>query len=90
MLSIALRTARTRWVTFVGSFVALALGVGLIATMGLAIAATLDAPQRLPERFAQAPVVVKGDDLLRVPTPNGERSRKLAHPKPVAPDLAQR
>ncbi|MER6203583.1 FtsX-like permease family protein [Streptomyces sp. NPDC001586] len=90
MLSIALRTARTRWVTYAGSFLALALGVGLIATMGLALAATLDAPQRAPERFAQAPVVVKGNDILRVPGPNGERTGALAHPKPVAPDLAQR
>ncbi|WP_405828305.1 MULTISPECIES: FtsX-like permease family protein [unclassified Streptomyces] len=90
MLSIALRTARTRWVTFVGSFLALALGVGLVATTGLGLAATLDAPQRLPERFAQAPVVVKGDDVLRVPTPNGERTRRLAHPKPVDRGLAQR
>ncbi|MEU7599650.1 FtsX-like permease family protein [Streptomyces sp. NPDC041003] len=90
MLSIALRTARTRWVTFAGSFLALALGVGLIATTGLVLAATLDAPQRLPERFAQAPVVVKANDVLRVPTPNGERTGTLAHPRPVAPGLAQR
>ncbi|WP_328791956.1 ABC transporter permease [Streptomyces sp. NBC_00273] len=90
MLTIALRTALGRWVTFLGSFVALALGVGLIATMGLGLAATLDAPQRLPERFAQAPVVVKGDDVLRVPVPGGERTGKLAHPRPVTPELARR
>ncbi|WP_314241596.1 ABC transporter permease [Streptomyces kutzneri] len=90
MLTIALRTARDRWSTFVGSFVALALGVGLIATMGLGLAATLDAPQRLPERFAQAPVVVKGDDVLRVPVPGGERTGRLAHPRPVTPELARR
>ncbi|PWK66787.1 putative ABC transport system permease protein [Streptomyces sp. CG 926] len=90
MLTIALRTARARWVTFVGSFVALALGVGLITTMGLGLAATLDAPQRLPERFPQAPVVVKGDDVLRVPVPGGERTGKLAHPGPVTPELARR
>lgn len=90
MLSTALRTARTRWVTFVGSFVALALGVGLIATTGLALAATLDAPQRQPERFALAPVVVKGNDTLRVASPTGDRTRTLAHPKPLAPALAQR
>ncbi|MFD7259809.1 ABC transporter permease [Streptomyces sp. NPDC059874] len=90
MLSVALRTVRTRWVTFVGSFVALALGVGLIATMGLALAATLDAPERQPERFNTATVVVKGNDTLRVDSPIGDRTRKLAHPKPVAPDLARR
>ncbi|WP_329388929.1 ABC transporter permease [Streptomyces sp. NBC_01351] len=90
MLSVALRTLRTRWVTFVGSFVALALGVGLIATMGLALAATLDAPERRPERFNTAAVVVKGNDTLRVESPIGDRTRKLAHPKPVAPELARR
>ncbi|MFF3087079.1 ABC transporter permease [Streptomyces nojiriensis] len=90
MLTIALRTARHRWVTFVASFVALALGVGLIATMGLGLAATLDAPQRLPERFAQAPVVVRADDVLRVPVPGGERTGKLAHPRPLTPELARR
>ncbi|MFG2983475.1 ABC transporter permease [Streptomyces sp. NPDC048258] len=90
MLSVALRTLHTRWVTFVGSFTALALGVGLIATMGLGLAATLEAPQRQPERFAQAPVVVRGNDTLRVPTENGDRTGKLAHPRPVAPELARR
>ncbi|MEV7524295.1 FtsX-like permease family protein [Streptomyces sp. NPDC091371] len=90
MLSTALRTLRTRWVTFIGSFVALALGVGLIATMGLALAATLDAPQRQPERFNRAAVVVKGNDTLRVPSPIGERTGKLPQPKPIAPELARR
>lgn len=90
MLSTALRTVRARWVSFVGSFVALALGVGLIAAMGLGLAATLDAPQRGPERFARAPVVVKGNDTLRVPTPNGDRTGRLAHPAPVSPELARR
>ncbi|WP_405532729.1 FtsX-like permease family protein [Streptomyces avidinii] len=90
MLSIALCTARTRWAAFVGSFVALALGVGLIAAMCLGLAATLDAPERLPERFARAPVVVKGNDVLRVPGSAGERTRKLAHPRPVRPEIVRR
>ncbi|WP_031157174.1 FtsX-like permease family protein [Streptomyces erythrochromogenes] len=90
MLTAALHTARTRWAAFVGSFVALALGVGLIATMGLALAATLDAPERGPERFALAPVVVKGNDTLRVPTPSGDRTRTLAHPGPLTPELVHR
>ncbi|MFD9411378.1 FtsX-like permease family protein [Streptomyces sp. NPDC059989] len=90
MLSTALRTVRARWVSFVGSFVALALGVGLIATMGLGLAATLEAPQRGPERFARAPVVVKGNDTLRVPTPIGERTGRRAHPGAVPPELAER
>lgn len=83
MLSVALRTLRTRWVTFVGSFVALSLGVALLAVMGLALASSLDAPERQPERFAAAPVVVQGQDTLSVPTPIGDRTQKLAHPRTV-------
>jgi putative ABC transport system permease protein len=79
---------RTRWVTFVGSFVALSLGVGLIATMGLALASTIHAPHRGPERFAAAPVIVRGADTLRVPTSIGVRVRKLSQPRPVPAALA--
>lgn len=83
MLSVALRTLRTRWVTFVGSFVALSLGVALLTVMGLALASSLDAPERQPERFAAAAVVVRGQDTLSVPTPIGDRTQKLAHPRAV-------
>ncbi|MER5749345.1 ABC transporter permease [Streptomyces sp. NPDC002088] len=80
MLSV---TLRARWGTFVGSFVALALGVALLAVMGLVLASSSAAPDRKPERFAAAPVVVKGADTLRVPTPIGERVQRLAHPRAV-------
>ncbi len=83
MLSVALCTLRTRWVTFTGSFVALSLGVALLTVTGLALAASATAPERGPERFATAPVVVKSQDTLRVPTPNGDRTARLAHPRPV-------
>ncbi|MEV6163198.1 FtsX-like permease family protein [Streptomyces sp. NPDC052052] len=83
MLSVALRTLRTRWVTFVGSFVALSLGVALLAVMGLALASSLDAPERPPERFAAAPVVVQGQDTLHVATSIGDRTQKLTEPRPV-------
>ncbi|MEV0429529.1 FtsX-like permease family protein [Micromonospora sp. NPDC050495] len=83
-----LSTLRTRWVTLVGTFVALALGVALIATMGLGLASTLDAPQQKPERFAAAPVVVRGADELRVHSPTGDRTRPLAQPRGVAPRIA--
>ncbi|MFI7501249.1 FtsX-like permease family protein [Streptomyces sp. NPDC049687] len=85
MLSIALRTLRARWTAFAGSFVALALAVGLLTVMGQALAASLDAP----ERFARAPVVVKGRDTLRVTTPNGVRTAALVTPRPIpAPTVA--
>ncbi|MFE6872244.1 FtsX-like permease family protein [Kitasatospora sp. NPDC057692] len=90
MLSTSLRGLRTRWVTFVGSFVALSLGVALIAVMGLALASSLDAPERGPERFAAAPVVVKGQDTLTVPTSIGDRSQKLARPRAVPDDAVAR
>ncbi|MFG2354993.1 FtsX-like permease family protein [Streptomyces sp. NPDC048521] len=83
MLSLALRTLRARRSAFVGSFVALALGTALLTVMGLALAASLDAPDREPERFAAAPVVVKGADTLRVPTATGDRVRALARPRPL-------
>nr|WP_203606853.1 ABC transporter permease [Streptomyces sp. SID11385] len=82
-MSVALCTLRTRWVTFVGSFVALSLGVALLAVMGLALASSVDAPERQPERFAAAPVVVQGQQTLRVPTPIGDRTQTLAEPRPV-------
>lgn len=83
MLSVAVRTLCTRWASFVGSFVALALGVGLLTVMGQALAASLDAPVRAPERFAAAPVVVRGLDTLRVPTPTGVRTAALPVPRAV-------
>ncbi|MFF3177817.1 ABC transporter permease [Streptomyces sp. NPDC057900] len=88
MLSLVLRGIRTRWVTFAGSFVALALGVGIVAATGLALAATFDAPHQGPERFAAAPVLVRGEDRLRVDTPIGVRTRPLTDPRPVPAELA--
>ncbi|CAM5555580.1 hypothetical protein [Streptomyces afghaniensis 772] [Streptomyces afghaniensis] len=83
MLSVTLRTLRTRWATFTGSFVALSLGVALLTVTGLALASSATAPERAPERFAAAPVVVKAQDTLRVPTPSGDRTSRLAHPRPL-------
>ncbi|MER6139618.1 ABC transporter permease [Streptomyces sparsogenes] len=94
MLTMTLGGLRTRWTTLVGTFVALALGVALIATMCLALASTLDAPERGPERFAAAPVVVRGADTLTVPVRRGPATERvtapLAHPRPVPPELVAR
>jgi putative ABC transport system permease protein len=93
MLIVTLSSLRTRWVSLAGAFVALGLGVALIAVMGLGLAATLDAPQQRPERLAGAAVVVRGADELRVPSPIGDRVQPLARPRPVpaavATDLAK-
>ncbi|MGW2178522.1 ABC transporter permease [Streptomyces sp. NPDC001732] len=91
MLTIALASLRTRWTTLIGTFVALGLGVGLIATMGLGLASTLDVPDRAPQRFAGSPVVVMGTDTLTVRVRRGpstaEVSHRLAHPHPVDIEL---
>ncbi|WOX22960.1 FtsX-like permease family protein [Streptomyces solicathayae] len=87
MLTVALTGLRTRWAGFVGSFVALALGVGLLTTMGLGLASTLHAPERQPERFAAAPVVVMGQDTVEVDVQRGpdtvRAAQKLDRPHPV-------
>lgn len=87
MLTVALAALRTRWTTLIGTFVALALGVGLIATMGLGLASTFDAPGREPQRLAASRVVVLGNDTLTVPVRRGpstaQVAQRLAHPHPV-------
>ncbi|AZK94534.1 FtsX-like permease family protein [Streptomyces tsukubensis] len=85
MLSIALRSLRLRWTGFLGTFTALALGTGIITTMGLALAAAADAPVQGPQRFAKAPTVVRPVDELSVRTPVGIRTAPLAHPRPLTP-----
>ncbi|MFI5769844.1 ABC transporter permease [Streptomyces sp. NPDC051658] len=91
MLTVALASLRTRWTALIGTFVALALGVGLVATMGLGLASTFDAPDRAPLRFAVSPVVVMGDDTLTVRVRRGpsttEVDRRLTHPHPVDIEL---
>ncbi|QNP72158.1 ABC transporter permease [Streptomyces roseirectus] len=84
MLSVTLAGLRARWVTFLGAFVALVPAVALLVVMGQAVAASLQAPERVPERFAAAPVVVRAQDTLRVPTPTGVRTSGLATPRPLS------
>ncbi|MEU9988700.1 FtsX-like permease family protein [Streptomyces sp. NPDC048045] len=86
---LALRALRARRSAFAGSFVALARGTALLTVMGLALAASLDAPERGPERFAAAPVVVRGADTVRVRTPAGEKVRELERPRPLPPAVVR-
>ncbi|GIG86304.1 FtsX-like permease family protein [Plantactinospora endophytica] len=62
MIAVALRTLAARRTSFVGSFVALALGVALFATAGLTLAAVLDGPAEPPRWYPHSPVVVAGPD----------------------------
>ncbi|WP_432117298.1 FtsX-like permease family protein [Streptomyces sp. bgisy032] len=80
MLSLALRTLRTRWTAFTGSFVALALGVALLTVTGLVLASSLSST---PAVRPAARVVVTAHDTLRVPTPAGDRTARLAHPRAI-------
>lgn len=86
-----LASLRARWAGFLGAFVAVALGVALIAATGVGLAASLRAPEREPVRFADSPVVVAGRDTLTVPVRRGPEIRhvtkKLAHPHPVDNEL---
>lgn len=91
MLIVVLASLRARWTGLLGSFTALALGVGLLAAMCVGLAATADAPVRAAERFAGAPVVVMGTDTLTVEVERGPTtariSQRLAHPQPVDIEL---
>ncbi|MBC9713983.1 FtsX-like permease family protein [Streptomyces sp. TRM66268-LWL] len=90
MLIIALATLRTRWVSFLGSFAALFLGTALIAAMGQVLASTVGTPDRGPQRYAAAPVVVVPDGQLTVQGRQGATSAPLAEPRGLSPELAAR
>ncbi|MDV5146594.1 ABC transporter permease [Streptomyces sp. SBC-4] len=91
MLTVVLSGLRARWASFLGGFLALALGVGLLATMGLGLSATFHAPERSPQRFASSPVVVQGQDRLTLDVRRGPDtvpvSQRLDRPQPVDKEL---
>ncbi|MEU1554543.1 ABC transporter permease [Streptomyces scabiei] len=91
---LTLSSLRTRWAALLGSFVAVALGVGVMTAMGLGLAATLDPPARAPERFGSSPVVVAGRDRLTVEVRRGPGTarvtQRLAYPHPVDERLVAR
>ena len=58
MLSVALSTLRIRWVSFLGTLVALTCGIALMATAVLIIHATGHIPGSQRQRYSGAPVVV--------------------------------
>lgn len=90
MLAVAFQTLRGRWMSFLGTVVALVLGVAQIAAMGLLLTTTLDLPDRPVERFAGAPAVVMPSD----PTWNSARHdlgvRSLPQAEGVSQDLLQK
>ncbi|MFH8737227.1 hypothetical protein [Streptomyces sp. NPDC017964] len=70
-LTSAWANLRTRRHLFAGAFVAVALGVALVASMGLGLAAAADPPPGKPQRFAAQPVVVMPHDSLTVEVDRG-------------------
>ncbi|MGN9847343.1 FtsX-like permease family protein [Nonomuraea sp. H19] len=90
MLTIAWSTLRTRWLSFAGTFVALALGAALMAALGQVLTSSISSPDRAPQRYAAAPVVVVPDERLSVKNWLGESSAPLAEPRGFAPELAAR
>jgi putative ABC transport system permease protein len=67
MLTIALTTIRTRRAAFAATFAALSLGVSVIATMALVLAAASGGgPHQRPQRFAVAPAVVRMEPAIRL------------------------
>ncbi|MET7360556.1 FtsX-like permease family protein [Streptomyces sp. NPDC005562] len=91
MKRVLLASLRRRWSSLLGAFVAVVLGVGLVAAMGLGLDASLTAPDRAPVRFAGSPVVVMGQDRITVRVERGPGtglvSKPLAHPQPVDIEL---
>ncbi|MFH8842285.1 FtsX-like permease family protein [Streptomyces sp. NPDC017868] len=87
MLRVLLSGLRDRWASFLGGFVALALGVGLLVTTGLGLSAASHAPERSPQRFAGSPVVVRGQDRLTLDVRRGPVTvpveQRLDRPQPV-------
>src|SRR5215470_786948 len=93
MIGLAWHTARARPARLAGSFVALALGVALLAAMALTLASTVGAA-RYPRWFARPDVVVAGADTVSVTSGSGEdretESVTTAQARAVPPALAAR
>ncbi|TCC37423.1 ABC transporter permease [Kribbella capetownensis] len=87
MLSIAVATLRTRWVSFAGAFLALMLGSAVIAAMVTALAATSTTPFPGPQRFATAPIVVIPRQTVRLTTDGRPVDLTVRRPGGLTPDV---
>ena len=67
MIALAWHTVRARWASLAGSFIAVALGVALLASMALTIASTVGAPHH-PRWFTKPDVVVAGTNSVSITT----------------------
>lgn len=90
MLSIAVATLRTRWVSFAGSFLGLALGSGVIAMMTMTLAAASTTPFPGPQRFAAAPTVVVPYRTVRLSVDGSPVDLPVQRPGGLAPTTLMR
>src|SRR5882757_518697 len=65
MFAIAIRTMRTRWTGFAGSFIATTLAVALVGCWGILLQSAIQSKAK-PERYAAAPVVVAGKQTVTI------------------------
>ncbi|HXJ28669.1 MAG TPA: FtsX-like permease family protein, partial [Streptosporangiaceae bacterium] len=72
MKGLAWRSALDRPLSLAGSFVALALSVGLLGAMTLTIVSAVSGTRLQPHWFTRAAVVVAGDDTVSVTTGTGD------------------
>lgn len=88
MLKIALATLRTRWVSFAGAFIALTLGITVVAMMAQTLAATYGTPHPGPQRFAAAKVVVIPAGTVRLTDEGGDAfDQPIDNPPGLPADL---
>lgn len=90
MIRVALQTLRARWVSLLGTFVALVLGTGLVASMGLLLLGTSSLPQRPVQRFATAPAVVQPNDPSWNAAEHDLGALSLAQAEGISPALLTR
>lgn len=72
MKGLAWRSALDRPLSLAGSFVALALSVGLLGAMSLTVVSAVSGTRLQPRWFTRAAVVVAGDDTVSVSTGTGD------------------
>ncbi|MCG5214102.1 ABC transporter permease [Streptosporangium sp. KLBMP 9127] len=90
MIRLAVQTLRARWVSLLGTVVALVLGVAQVTAMGILLMTMIDPPDRPVERFAQAPAVVLASDPAWDPARHDLGVRSWAAAKGISADLRRK
>jgi putative ABC transport system permease protein len=91
MLTIALQTLQQRWVLFAGALIALALGVGLIASTTTVLIASTRPPQppaHTQGRYAATTVVVRADQHVHPSNGSSGGAEPVAPPRTLPMEVA--